>query len=113
MQFEFSLYHFSPSTADPNTSVHHSINSREPAEINELLLQVADGAMGEVHVSIHGDLISVGFPRVSDSCRTDPSLHGTRQALLWLSETGEKPIVSIADYGSLRDSVFAAVIRSS
>ena len=105
MQFEFSLYHFSPSTADPNTSVHHSINSRDPAEINELLLQVADGATGEVHVSIHGDLISVGFPRA-----TDPSLHGTRQALLWLSETGEKPIVSIADYGSLRDSVFAAVM---
>ena len=113
MQFEFSLYHFSPSTADPNTSVHHSTNSRDPAEINGLLLQVADGATGEVHVSIHGDLISVGFPRASDSRRTDPSLHGTRQAVLWLSETGEKPIVSIADYESLRDSVFAAVIRSS
>jgi len=32
-----------------------------------------------------------------------------KPTMLWFSKTGEKPIASIADYGSLRDSVFAVM----
>jgi len=104
MEFEFSIYYSTP-TADPNTSLVHSIDSTDPAKINALLLQVADGATGDVHISIHGDMVSVSFPRAGH--RTDASLHGTRQARLFFGR-GEKPVVSIADYESLRRDVFAA-----
>jgi len=106
MEFEFSIYYSTP-TADPNTSLVHSIDSTDPAKINALLLQVADGATGDVHISIHGDRVSVCFPRASERHRTDASLHDTRQARLFFG-LGKKPVVSIADYESLRRDVFAA-----
>jgi len=81
MEFEFSIYYSTP-TADPNTSLVHSIDSRDPAEINVLLWQVADGPTGDVHISIHGDRVLVCFPCASEWHRTDTARHAAGASLL-------------------------------
>ena len=110
MSFEFSIYYSTPTT-DPNTSLVHSIDSTDPAEINALLQQVADGATGDVHISTVRNAVCVCFPRASEGHRTDASLHGTRQARLFCG-LGDKPVVSIADYESLRRDALAECERA-
>ncbi len=85
----------------PNAGKSWSIGASDPTKINEMLQYVEDGAPGDGHVSIHGDLVSVGFP-----C-------GARQTALQRKasvffEVGEEYEVSIADYDSLKRDVLSA-----
>jgi hypothetical protein len=71
------------------------------------LQYVEDGAPGDGHVSIHGDVVYVDFPRKGGTYRTDPALRGERKGELYF-ETDEKYVVSIADFESLKRDALAA-----
>ena len=102
---KFSLWYSEP-TAGPNTTaLRHTEPTDDPAKINTMLQQVENGAQGDGHVSLHGDVVYVDFNR--GTYWIDPELQGVRKGEVYF-ETDERYVVSIADFESLKRDVLAA-----
>lgn len=104
--FEFGIYRSVP-TADPKTYTFEQTESTDPVKINAMLPQVEDGVTGDAYIGMHGDFLAADFPCIGGGHPTDPELHGTRKAFLFFG-TGEKYVISLENYESLRRDVFQA-----